>query len=244
MQELNNLALRRNFFFPSAEIYNSYSGFYEYSDLGLKIKNNIVNFWRKELVNKFRNYEIDGAIILPESVLKASGHVNNFFDPLVRCEKCNSNYRADKLLEKIDLEVNENTNLKTIDKLIKENKIVCEKCKGKLGNAYRFNLMFELNVGANNSNKAYLRPEACQNIFLDFNRIFKSTGIKLPFAIAQVGKAFRNEIAPRNALIRLRELTQMDIELFFNPSNKFKYDNNFLIPIIKNNEIIMDKTAR
>lgn len=221
MADIMNLALRRNLFYPSNEIYpNSPAGFYDYGPYGVKIRNKIVDFWRKHLVEELNGIEIDGCQILPESVFKASGHLESFFDPVVKCSKCGSFYRVDKLLEKVNITVGEKTDLKELDKLLAENKVKCEKCKSFFEKAFHFNMMYKVNIGVGDGNPAYLRPEACQNIFLDFLRIYKNARRDLPLAVCQIGKAFRNEIAPKNGLIRVREMTQMDIEMFFDPDKK------------------------
>lgn len=223
MNELINLALRRNLFFPSAEIYaNSPSGFYDFGPTGVKIKNNIIDFWRKNLVEQLDGVEIEGSLVLPEKVFEASGHIESFFDPVLKDLDTGVYYRADKLLEEIGIVIGEKTSLDEIDRLVIANKTKLSKHKKGFDKAFRFNMMFDLKVGASDSNIAFLKPEACQNIFLDFKRIYMGARKNLPLPIAQVTKAFRNEVAPRNGLVRLRELSQMDIEVFFNPKkNKF-----------------------
>ncbi len=223
---LMDLSLRRSIFFPSAEIYgDSFSGFWDYGAYGTAIKNRIIESWRKDLVEKEGFVEIDGCQILPEKVFVASGHLNNFNDPLVQCNKCHSLHRADSLLGK-EFELTEGTPIERFDELIKENKVVCPKCKGILGKTKKFNLMMGTDIGGTGKLKGYLRPETCQNIFLDFDRIYKTMRKNLPLGIAQTGKCFRNEIAPRNSILRIREITQMEIEVFFNP-NKINETENF-----------------
>jgi len=235
MSELMNLALRRNIFFPTAEIYpNTPAGFYDYGPIGVKIRNNIVDFWRKEFVEANNGLEIDGCEILPKPVFEASGHVANFADPVVKCKKCGIFYRGDKLLNEAGIQVPEQINTDDIDKLIHDNNVVCAKCKSKqFDPAFKFNIMFGVNIGIDNKQPAYLRGEACQNIYLDFLRVYKNSRQNLPIVIAQIGKAFRNEIAPKNALIRTREFTQMDIQVFFNPNKPelFKYNSKTKIPV-------------
>jgi len=235
MNSLVNLALRRNIFFPTTEIYpNSPGGFYDYGPIGLKIRNNVVNFWRKHLVEEFDGIEIDGSIILPQPVWESSGHLKGFSDPVIKCKKCGVFARADKLLEETgETDVGEKTDLKQIDELIKKHKLKCTKCMSEYDSAFRFNIMFKTNIGVGDGTPGYLRGEACQNIFLDFKRIYGGARRNLPLAIAQWGKAFRNEISPRNALIRGREFTQMDIELFFDPDEI----DNFPIEEMMNKEI-------
>lgn len=216
MADLMNLALRRNIFYPTSEIYpNSPAGFYDYGPMGVKIRNKVVDFWRKHLVEELNGIEIDGCQILPESVFRASGHLDSFFDPVVKCSKCGSFYRVDKLLEKFDITVGEKTSLPELDKLIVEKNAKCEKCKSRFEKAFHFNMMYKVNIGVGEGTPAYLRPEACQPIFLDFLRVYKNARRDLPLPICQIGKAFRNEINPKNGLIRVREMTQMDIEMFF-----------------------------
>ncbi|MBI4043571.1 MAG: glycine--tRNA ligase [Candidatus Diapherotrites archaeon] len=219
LEDLNNLALRRSLYYPAAEIYaNAPGGFLDYGPLGLKIRNQIVNAWRQQFVEKEGFMEVDGAQILPEPVFQASGHIQNFNDPLVQCTKCHSVYRADKLLEeRLEKNIPESTPVKELHKLIEKEKIQCAKCKGKLGEVKSFNMMMALKIGATGTQNAYLRPETCQTIFLNFDRLYKTMRTPLPLGISQVGKSFRNEIAPRNALLRAREFYQMETEIFFNP---------------------------
>ena len=217
--ELNELILRKSFFFPAAEIYSTaLSGFYDFGPIGVSIRKNIQEFWRKELVEKEDFVEIDGALILPEEVFLASGHLANFNDPLTQCTKCKSFHRADNLLtEHVNVAFPEGMPSSHFDELIKKHKLKCPKCSGELGKVSRFNMMLSTSIGATGKQKGYLRPETCQNIFLDFSRVSKSLRQTLPFGIAQMGRVFRNEIAPRNALLRLREISQLEAEVFFNP---------------------------
>lgn len=216
-EELVSIAAARGIFFPTAEVFDStLSGFWEYGPIGLKILNNVIREWR-DLLDEVNAYEISGAVILPRKVLQASGHEANFSDPLVKCKKCNSVYRIDKILEESDSSRTfEGLSEDEYAALILDHKLRCEKCGGEFGKAQKFSLMIGTQIGVTEDINAYLRPEACQSIYLDFKRIFDTYGgRKLPLAIAQVGKAFRNEIAPRNNILRQREFYQMDIEVFF-----------------------------
>ncbi|MFH0969973.1 MAG: glycine--tRNA ligase [Candidatus Diapherotrites archaeon] len=219
LPEITNLAQRRGLFTPSAEIYaNAPAGFWDYGNEGTRIKRRLVEHWRKTLIHKEGNIEIEGSTLLPEIVFKASGHLENFNDPLVICETCKTPYRADKLIEeKLEHEIPEGASLDFFDQKIAELKLVCPKDKKPFGRTTKFNLMMQVNIGATHGNVSYLRPEACQSIFLAFPRIWKSGRIKLPIGIGQAGKAYRNEIAPRQGLLRTREFEQMDMEIFFNP---------------------------
>ncbi len=214
-----NLALRRGLFFPTAEIYpNAPAGFFDYGPEGVKIRRKIMDFWRKEFVEKEGFLEIHGAQILPESVFKASGHLDNFNDPVIQCRKCHAFFRADKLLEeKTGQNVPEAASTEDLDKLVAEHKLVCGKCKGPLDKVKKFNMMMKVMIGASNDVTCYLRPETCQNIFLDFLRVYKLSRRTLPLGLSQVGSSYRNEIAPRQQLLRERELGQMETEVFFNP---------------------------
>ncbi len=219
-EEITNLALRKGFYFPTAEIYaDSPGGFWEFGPLGERIRQNILKVWRRELVEREGFVEINGSQILPEKVFQASGHLENFNDPIVQCKNCHSLFRADNLIQnKINEIVPESISTKELDSLIEKHKIPCTKCKKTdFEEVRKFNMMIGVDVGATGNNKCYLRPETCQNIFLDFNRIYKTARGNLPLGIAQVGSSYRNEISPRNTLLRERELGQMEIEIFFNP---------------------------
>jgi glycyl-tRNA synthetase len=227
-EELINLALRRNLFFPSAEIYSSaLAGFWDFGPIGTRMRQKVIDFWRKKLVEKENFLEIDGAQILPEAVFKASGHLDSFNDPVVQCSKCHSIFRADKLIKEITgKELPESMSLNKFNEFIEKNKIKCPKEQGNLGKVKSFNMMMKVDIGATGNNPGYLRPETCQSIFLDFLRLFKTSRNNLPLGISQEGKAFRNEISPRNSLLRAREFNQMETEIFFNP-NKINEVNNF-----------------
>lgn len=220
-EELMRLALERGFFYPSAEIYNdSPAGFWEYGPVGLLMKNNFIREWRRKIVKFDDMMEIDGALILPKIVFEASGHLSSLVDPIVQCTKCGTRIRADKYIsEKTGLTVDERLSSEEFQELIKNHNLKCPKCGGEFGKPTKFNMMFRVGVGAEDSD-SYLRPETAQSIFVDFQRLSKTMRMKLPKGVAQVGKSFRNEIAPRQGLIRLRELIQAEVEVFFNPASK------------------------
>jgi len=235
--DIVNLALRRNIFYPSAEIYGGVAGLWEYGPIGLKIKDNIRSYWRKTLVEKNDFIEICGSNILPENVFIASGHITNLNDPIITCGKCGNVERADKLIATVTgKDLGENAKLEDYNKIIKENGIACPKCKSKFSGAKKFNLLFPVSIGATGKEIAYLRGEACQNIFLSFARLYKTGSRELPIGIAQSGRAYRNEIAPRNALLRVREMEQSDVEIFFDPDNKdIEYNKKVEIPVLLKN---------
>ena len=216
-EDITNLALRRMLYFPTAEIYGGLAGFWDFGPIGQRIRRKIVEFWRKELVEREGFVEISGSQILPEAAFKASGHLDNFNDPIVQCNKCKSLFRADNLIADHTKEIiPESMSTQELGNLIKKHEIKCTKCKSNdFSEVKKFNMMIKVDVGATGENVGYLRPETCQNIFLDFPRVFKAARETLPLGIAQVGSSFRNEIAPRNTLLRERELGQMEIEIFF-----------------------------
>ncbi len=217
-EETMRLAQQRGFFFKAAESYpNSPAGFWDYGPLGVSMKNKFVELWRRLMVRKDGMLEIDGAQILPKTVFEASGHLSGFSDPIVECGNCHSVYRADRLVEEKTGKITpEKLSDEEYDDLLARNDVRCLNCGHKLSRTRRFNMMFRVGVGATGE-EAYLRPETCQTIFVDFPLLFKTQRIKLPIAFAQFGKSFRNEIAPRQGLIRLRELNQAEVEVFFNP---------------------------
>lgn len=221
--EFASYCKRRGFVYPNSEIYGGLAGFWDYGPLGVEIKNEIKKTWWEEFVTRRENIVgIDGAIITHPKVWEASGHVDNFTDPLIDCNNCGERHRADHLLEE-ELKINvEGLTLEDINKLIKNNEVKCPKCKKPLGEARVFNLMFKTHVGPveNEKTVAYLRPETAQLIFTNFKNVATTARLTPPFGIAQIGKAFRNEISPRNFLFRSREFEQMEIEFFTEPKKQ------------------------
>jgi len=213
--DVMKLALERGFYFPSCEVYgDAQAGFWEYGPTGVGFKNKFLELWRRELVRRDNMLEIDGSQIMSQSVFEASGHLSSFADPIIKCKKCKSTFRADKLIsETTKIEIPESADLKDFEKAISENNLKCPSCQGEFDNVTNFNMMFKVEIGPDGE-PAYLRPETCQSIFVDFPRLFKTMRGKLPMGIAQVGKSFRNEIAPRQSLLRLREFYQAEIEVF------------------------------
>jgi glycyl-tRNA synthetase len=211
------LASKKSFFYPAAEVYaNSPAGFWDFGPFGQAIRRKIVDFWRHEFVQKENMLEIHGSQILPESVFIGSGHLKSFADPIVQCTKCKKYERADKLIsEVIEKNVPESLAIEKLDELIIKHKIKCPKCKGELGNVSRFNMMVESLVGKPGEFRTFLRPEACQSIFLNFPRMVKTMRMSLPRGIAQAGGAFRNEISPRQSITRAVEFSQMECEIYF-----------------------------
>src|SRR5213595_1372692 len=202
MEKIVSLCKRRGFIFQSSEIYGGLNGAWDYGPLGVELKRNLKNYWWRVMVHERDDVVgMDGAILTHPAVLKASGHVEGFSDPMIDCRTCKAHLRADQLVEKKGV-------------------TQCPNCGGKdFTEARQFNLMFETHVGAatDESSIAYLRPETAQSIFVQFKNILEISRKKLPFGIAQIGKAFRNEINPRNFTFRSREFEQMELEFFIRP---------------------------
>ncbi len=195
MEKIVSLCKRRGFIFQGSEIYGGLAGTFDFGHYGVALKNNIKNSWWKKFVNSRRDmYGMDAAILMRQEVWQATGHTDHFADPMVECEKCKHKFRADQI----------------------EDKEKCADCGGKLSEARQFNMMFQTKVGASEDSSAtsYLRPETAQGIFVNFKNTVDAFHPKLPFGIAQIGKAFRNEITPRDFIFRQREFEQMEIEYF------------------------------
>ncbi len=200
MEKIVSLCKRRGFIFQGSEIYGGLAGTWDYGPYGAELSNNIKNLWWKMFVTDREDmYGVDAAIIMNPKAWEASGHVSGFSDPLVECEKCHHRFREDQL----------------------EDKNVCPDCSGKLSGTRQFNMMFKTNVGAaeDESSVTYLRPETAGGMFVNFKNVMDSIHPKLPFGLAQIGKAFRNEIAPRDFVFRSREFRQMEVEYFVKPTD-------------------------
>ena len=223
MSEIASFCKRKGIVFPNSEIYGGLAGFYDYGPIGVEMINNIKKVWWEEIVHKNRNVVgINGAVITHPKVWEASGHTEKFIDYVVECKKCKSKFRADHLLEDAGVKITK-LSAESLDKLIRENKIVCPKCKGELGKVEEFNLMFKTKVGPGEGETAYLRPETAQLIYLNFKNVVETSRQKIPFGIAQIGKAFRNEISPRNFLFRMREFEQMEMQFFVKKEDADKF---------------------
>ena len=195
MEKIVSLAKRRGFVFQGSEIYGGLAGTWDYGYLGAELERNIKNLWWDMFVSTRDDmYGISSSIIVPDKVWEASGHLEGFTDPMVECKKCNRRFRADNI----------------------EDKEKCQECGGELSDERVFNLMFPVEIGSNenNTSKAYLRGENAQGMFVNFKNILDTVRPKLPFGIAQIGKAFRNEISPRDFLFRVREFDLAEFEYF------------------------------
>ncbi len=199
MEKIVSLCKRRGFLFPGSEIYGGLAGTYDYGPMGVLLKENVERIWR-ELFRDGRDdiYGVDAAILMNPKVWEASGHTATFADPLVVCAECKRRFRADQL----------------------DDPSVCPECSGALSEPKPFNMMFATKAGVAEDESAtvYLRPETAGGIFVNYKNVMDSVHPKLPFGIAQIGKAFRNEIAPRDFIFRLRELSQMEVEYFVAPA--------------------------
>ncbi|MCC6027877.1 MAG: glycine--tRNA ligase [Archaeoglobus sp.] len=212
------MLVRRGFLWQSFEIYGGMAGFIDYAPLGNNLRRKIENIWREFFVINERSVEIDTPLIGIEEVFIASGHATSFVDIAIECEKCGRVYRADHYIkEKLNLEVEASMN--AIKEVLQTYDLKCE-CGGKFREPFYMNLMFSTKIGAGKGKSAYLRPETAQGIFVAFKRLATYFREKLPFGVAQIGRAFRNEISPRQGVIRLREFNQAELEFFVHPREK------------------------
>ncbi|HPW73965.1 MAG TPA: glycine--tRNA ligase, partial [Methanothrix sp.] len=208
---VNELARRRGFLWPAFELYGGAAGFYDYGPLGAPLKRRIEDIWRQYFVISEGFAEIEAPTIGVEGIFQASGHLSGFSDPLTGCKECKEVYRADHLIKHI-VEVPDALSNEEIFQCMQENEIVCPECGGELSTVYEFNLMFKTMIGPENKMAGYLRPETAQGMFINFPRLLRYFRGALPFAAVQIGKSYRNEISPRQGVIRLREFTQAEAE--------------------------------
>ncbi len=217
-EELMSLSVRRGFLWPAVELYGGFAGFYDYGHNGALLRRPWEDAWLEHFLGLNDNYYlIDTTTVLPHSALKASGHVDHFTDLLVTCTRCGESYRADHLLEDVTHEEHEGLSAAETDARIKAAGVRCPKCKGELGPSRPFNMMFPLSVGPTGKDAAFLRPETAQGAFLNFRREFEALRRRLPIGLAIVGRAYRNEISPRQGTYRMREFLQAELQIFFDP---------------------------
>jgi len=218
IDKILQISKRRGFVFPGSEIYGGLSGTFDFGPLGFLLRKKLIEYWRDFFVKSDDNiFEIESSLIMPEKVFEASGHLKGFIDPITKCKNCKNVFRADNLIEEMTKLFVEGLGIEELTRIIREKDLRCPKCGGELEDVKVFNLMFSMNVGALGDTTGYLRPETAQGIFVNFKNILVATRAKLPFGVAQIGKSFRNEISPRQWLIRMREFTQAEIEFFINP---------------------------
>jgi len=236
MEKIVSLCKRRGFVFQSSEIYGGFAAIYDYGSYGVELKKNLANEWWKHMV-QFRTdvVGLDSGIFMHPTAWKASGHVDGFDDPQIDCRKCKARMRADHMLEKFGVDADKMTadEINVQVEILKEKgiKLKCTNCGSEdLTPAKNFSLMVKSNLGSptdelKEENVVYLRPETCGGIYLNYKNILNSTRVKLPFGIAQIGKAFRNEIVARQFIFRTREFEQMEMQYFLHPDMmQEKYD--------------------
>ena len=239
MEKIVNLCKARGYIYPGSEIYGGLANTWDYGPLGVELKNNVKKAWLKKFVQESKyNVGLDAAILMNPETWVASGHVGGFSDPLIDCKECKTRHRADKLIEEWahsngkDMIADGMTDEAMIN-FIKDNNIVCPNCgKQNFTSIRKFNLMFKTFQGVTEDSKAeiYLRPETAQGIFVNFKNVLRTTRRKIPMGIAQIGKAFRNEITPGNFTFRTREFEQMELEFFCKPGTDiewFEYWRNY-----------------
>ena len=225
MDKIVSLCKRRGFIFPSSEIYGGFAAVYDFGPYGVELARNIREAWWKAMVRDHENIVgLDSAIFMHPKVWEASGHVGGFSDPLAECKECHSRVRVDHLLEEAGVQADEKMTEEEINRLFDEHRdtIVCPKCgKKSFTEAKSFNLLVQSNLGnfAGDWTKepTYLRGETCQGIYVNFKNVLDSSRVKVPFGIAQIGKAFRNEITARQFIFRKREFEQMEMQYFVRP---------------------------
>ncbi len=217
--DLLGLCKRRGFIWPSFEIYGGVAGMFDYGPLGCALRNNITDVWRAIYKGREGFVEIDSETVNPREVFKASGHVDEFADLITYCTKCQAPFRADHLVK----EFYDNPDVlspEELDKAFVDHNVKCPECGGDLGKVEEFNLMFKTNIGPGSARIGYLRPETAQGIFVNFNNLYRYNREKLPLGVIQTGRGYRNEIAPRQGMIRMREFNMMEVELFVDPEDK------------------------
>ena len=230
MEKIVSLCKRRGFVYPSSEIYGGFSAIYDYGPYGVELENNIKHFWWRRMVLQREDIVgLDSAIFMHPKIWEASGHVSGFSDPLVECKECHSRSRVDHLLAEIKIEADEKMSEEEINEIFSKNreKIKCPNCgKSNFTDAKKFNLLVKSNLGNFtgdwNKDPSYLRGETCQGIYVNYKNVLDSTRVKIPFGIAQIGKAFRNEITARQFLFRTREFEQMEMQYFTHPDEEMK----------------------
>ena len=239
MDKLTALAKGRGFVYPGSEIYGGLANTWDYGPLGVELKNNIKKaWWQKFVTENPLNVGLDCAILMNPNVWVASGHVGGFSDPLMDCKSCKARHRADNLIEDYNKKNGIEMNIASwshaeMENYIKEHEIKCPVCgKSDFTGIRQFNLMFKTFQGVTEDSVStlYLRPETAQGIFVNFLNVQRTSRMKVPFGIGQIGKSFRNEITPGNFIFRVREFEQMELEFFCEPGTDlewFSYWKNF-----------------
>ncbi|MCX6799752.1 MAG: glycine--tRNA ligase [Candidatus Falkowbacteria bacterium] len=230
MDKIISLSKRRGFVFPSSEIYGGFSAIYDYGPYGVELANNIKKQWWKAMVQMRDDIVgLDSSIFMHPKIWEASGHVSGFSDPLAECKKCHARLRVDHLLEEVNVFADEKMSEDELNKIFVQHKtkIKCPNCAASdFSEAKKFNLLVKSNLGNFtgdvNADPAYLRGETCQGIYVNYKNVLDSARVKVPFGIAQIGKAFRNEITARQFIFRTREFEQMEMQYFVHPDNEME----------------------
>jgi len=243
-----DLAKRRGFIWPTSECYGAVAGFIDYGPLGAMMKRRVENVWREFYVIQEGYYEIECPTIAQEAVFITSGHVAGFADKMCQCPHCKEFLRADQVAEAGGIE--NAATMKNEELSAALAPCACLACEGVLGKVevFGFNLMFKTNIGPGSQRIGYLRPETAQGMFVDFSRLLRFYRDKLPFGAVQIGKSYRNEISPRQGMIRLREFTQAEAEIFVHPSSKnchpmFQRYANYTMPLLTSDKQLADEPA-
>ena len=219
-EKVAELSRRRGFFSPTAEAYGGVAGFQTFGPEGAELKRNIENSWRKKFTRELGHREIEAPTVTPEPVFRASGHLDDFDDMMVECPECGKSSRADHIVEdNTEIEEAESFSKEKIESLFEEHSLKCPECDAELAGEKvdDFNLMFKTSIGPGDGQPGYLRPETAQGIFVEFPRFKEYMRSQLPFGITQIGKGYRNEISPRQGLVRVREFTMAELEHFIDP---------------------------
>jgi glycyl-tRNA synthetase len=230
LQEIISLAKRRGFVYPSSEIYGGFAAIYDYGPLGAELAQNIKNAWWKNMVQLRQDIiGLDSSIVMHPKIWQASGHVTGFSDPLSECRKCHARSRVDHLLAKVDIEADEKMSQDQINEIFEANKsqLKCPKCgQSDFTPVKKFNLLVKTNLGNFTDDwqkdPVYLRGETCQGIYVNYKNVLDSSRVRIPFGIAQIGKAYRNEITARQFIFRTREFEQMEMQYFLHPSQEME----------------------
>lgn len=231
IEKIISLCKRRGFVYPSSEIYGGFAAVYDYGPYGVELANNIKDAWWKSMVQLREDIVgLDSSIFMHPKIWEASGHVKGFADPLTECRKCHLRFRVDTLLDEAGIFADEKMSEDEINKVFDENreKAACPNCKAKdFTRAEKFNLLVQSNLGNLTQDwtkdPAYLRGETCQGIYVNFKNVLDSSRVKVPFGIAQIGKAFRNEITARQFIFRTREFEQMEMQYFVEPDKEMEH---------------------
>jgi glycyl-tRNA synthetase len=216
-----SLSVRKGFIWPTADIYGGFGGFYDYGHLGAGLKRRWEDVWLRHFVKSEENYHlVDTTNVLPYRSLKASGHVEHFTDVMAKCAKCGESFRGDQLLEDALGISAEGMSPEDIDAKLGELGLKCPDCGGEFEDTEPFNMMFPISIGPAGTEQAFLRPETAQGVYLNFKREFEALRRRLPLGLAIMGRAFRNEISPRQGTYRMREFLQAELQIFFDPEQE------------------------